>query len=63
MPPDHEGVSKGFATKKEFRDVLFDRGMTNRVFALTVLRIWAAYELGSMRYGIFTAGKPGRLAS
>lgn len=30
-------------------------GASNRVFALTVPRIWLAYLLGSMRYGIFTA--------
>ncbi|GMW00799.1 MAG: methyltransferase type 11 [Candidatus Hydrogenedentota bacterium] len=29
----------------------------NREFARTVLRIWAAYNTGSMRYGLFTARK------
>ena len=50
---------KAVATQKEYRRFLFVRGgSSNRVFALTVFRIWAAYELGSMRYGIFTARKP-----
>jgi tocopherol O-methyltransferase len=30
----------------------------NRVFALTLLRIWAAYETGAMRYLLFTARRP-----
>ena len=30
----------------------------NRVFALTLLRIWAAYEVGAMRYLLFTARRP-----
>lgn len=29
----------------------------NRTFSLTVARIWLAYALGAMRYGIFTAEK------
>jgi len=27
------------------------------VFALTLLRIWLAYEIGAMRYGILTFQK------
>lgn len=30
----------------------------NREFARTVLRIWIAYNTGSMRYGLFTCRKP-----
>ena len=26
----------------------------NRIFALTILRIWIAYRIGAMRYGVFT---------
>jgi tocopherol O-methyltransferase len=33
---------------------LFNRHARNRVFALTILRIWLAYRCGAMRYGIFT---------
>ncbi len=29
----------------------------NRVFAITLSRIWIAYAFGIMRYGIFTARK------
>ena len=32
---------------------LFDRHAPNRIFALTILRIWFAYKVGAMRYGIF----------
>lgn len=30
----------------------------NRVFVLTMFRIWIAYTTGTMRYGVFTAFKP-----
>ena len=30
-------------------------------FAVTIVRIWLAYALGAMRYGIFTARKPRKL--
>jgi len=33
---------------------LFDRTMTERAFALTVLRMWLAYRTGALRYGVFT---------
>jgi tocopherol O-methyltransferase len=51
-------VARGMATRRDYRALLMDRRVASRVFALTVFRIWAAYELGSMRYGIFTARKP-----
>lgn len=38
---------------------LFNRHACNRVFALTMFRIWLAYTTGAMRYGIFTAVKTG----
>ena len=37
---------------------LFDRRNDNRVFALTMLRLWIAYRIGAMRYVIFSAEKP-----
>lgn len=40
------------------RRFLFRDGGPNRIFALTMLRIWLAYELGTMRYGILTYEKP-----
>lgn len=33
---------------------LFDQRAKNRIFGLTILRIWLAYKIGAMRYGIFT---------
>src|SRR5688572_30430585 len=38
---------------------LFNRHATNRIFTLTVLRIWLAYRTGAMRYGIFTFRREG----
>lgn len=40
------------------RRFLFRDGGPNRIFALTMLRIWLAYEVGAMRYGILTYEKP-----
>ena len=40
------------------RLIVLDRARDNRVFAVTLLRIRAAYALGAMRYGVFTALKP-----
>lgn len=59
---------RGLLCKPSYRQFLLHGPSTNKVFALTLLRIWLAYELGSMRYGIMTAVKPllggsdGRLA-
>jgi tocopherol O-methyltransferase len=43
---------------KRYRSFLFDRRIRNRIFALTVLRIWLAYQIGAMRYRIFRFDKP-----
>lgn len=40
------------------RRFLLRDGGPNRVFALTLFRIWLAYEVGAMRYGILTYEKP-----
>ena len=37
---------------------LVNRHRRNRVFALTIFRIWVAFETGVMQYGIFTGRKP-----
>ncbi len=37
---------------------LCDRYARNRVFALTVFRLWFAFRTGAMRYGVFTFVKP-----
>jgi tocopherol O-methyltransferase len=36
---------------------LMNRHRRNRVFALTIFRIWAAFETGALRYGILTGVK------
>ena len=43
-----------FATQPRYLRFLFSRHARNRVFALTIPRIWLAYRLNAMRYGIFT---------
>jgi len=48
---------KGVLTKPHYRKFLFSSKNPNRIFALTLFRIWAAYELGVMRYGVYSADK------
>ncbi len=48
---------KGLLTKPHYRRFLFSSRNPNRIFALTIFRIWAAYELHVMRYGFFSASK------
>ncbi len=48
----------GLCRKPAYAKYLFNRHSHNRVFALTMLRIWLAYNTGTMRYGVFTANKP-----
>jgi tocopherol O-methyltransferase len=40
---------------------LVNRHRRNRVFAVTIFRIWAAFETGALRYGILTGVKEGCL--
>ena len=49
---------KGVLTKPHYRRFLFSSKNPNRIFALTLFRIWAAYEFGVMRYGVYSADKP-----
>ena len=44
-------------TDSSFRQRWRDPSLSNRVFAKTLFRIWLAYKIGSMRYGIFSAIK------
>jgi tocopherol O-methyltransferase len=44
-------------TDPAFRRRWRDPALSNRIFAKTIFRIWLAYKLGSMRYGIFSAIK------
>lgn len=39
----------------EARRYLLDSRRSERIFALTVGRIWLAYRVGALRYGVFTA--------
>jgi tocopherol O-methyltransferase len=41
--------------ERRYRRFLATPASRNRVFARTLLRIWAAYEVGAMRYLLFTA--------
>jgi len=46
-----------FLTDRSFRSVLFDPAFSNRIFARTVFRIWLAYQIGAMQFGLFSAQK------
>lgn len=48
----------GFFKDATLRRYLLQDHGRNRVFAITLLRIWIAYMTGAMRYVIFTAVKP-----
>jgi tocopherol O-methyltransferase len=48
---------KSLLTKPHYRKFIFSSRNPNRIFALTLFRIWIAYNLGIMRYGFFTADK------
>lgn len=48
---------KGLLTQPEYRRFILGSKNPNRIFALTLFRIWAAYELGVQRYGVFSARK------
>jgi len=48
---------KGLLTKPHYRSFILGSRNPNRIFALTLFRIWAAYELGVQRYGVFSATK------
>ena len=45
------------ATDMDLMKRFFARDFRNRIFALTILRLWLAYRTGSMRYGIFWGSK------
>ncbi|QRM27560.1 class I SAM-dependent methyltransferase [Microvirga sp. VF16] len=51
-------VAKKLLTHSHYRRYLLDARSKNRIFALTLPRIWLAYATGSMRYGLLTACKP-----
>ncbi len=49
---------RGILTKPNYRQFLLSSRNPNRIFALTICRIWLAYTLGIQRYGFFAAHKP-----
>lgn len=51
------------ATDARYRRFVTDATATNRVFALTLIRILAAYYTGSMRYGLLLYRKPAEATS
>jgi tocopherol O-methyltransferase len=42
---------------RRYRSFLFNRSIRNRIFALTVVQIWLAYQVGAMQYRIFRFDK------
>ncbi len=51
-------LSTKLAANPRYLRFLLSRHAHNRIFALTILRIWIAYQIGAMRYGVFTFVKP-----
>ena len=51
-------VAKKLLTHSHYRRYLLDARSQNRIFALSLPRIWLAYATGSMRYGLLTAHRP-----
>ena len=49
---------RGMFRRPDYLRFLFASSSRNRVFLVAVVRIWLAYALGAMRYGVFTASKP-----
>jgi tocopherol O-methyltransferase len=51
-------VAAKLATSSEYRRFVLNRNAKNRDFALSLVRLLAAYRTGSMRYCLMTAVKP-----
>lgn len=51
-------VTRKLMTDARYRRFLLDARSKNRIFALSLPRIWLAYGTGSMRYGLLAAHKP-----
>jgi tocopherol O-methyltransferase len=52
-------VAGGLVRDRRYRRYLLDAARPNRVFALTLLRLWLGFYSGAFHYGLFTAHKPG----
>jgi tocopherol O-methyltransferase len=51
------GLAAGLLREPAYRRFLLSRAHGDRVFALTMLRIWRAYGVGAMRYVVLTGVK------
>jgi tocopherol O-methyltransferase len=51
-------LAAAIITRPRYRRFLLDTGASNRVFAITLLRILLAYRTGAMRYGLFLFARP-----
>ena len=51
-------LATGLLRDPTYRRFLLDRAHGDRVFALTMLRIWRAYAVGAMQYVVLTGVKP-----
>ena len=51
-------VARKLLTHRPYRRYLLNARAKNRIFALSLLRIWIAYATGSMQYGLLTAHRP-----
>jgi tocopherol O-methyltransferase len=51
------GFLSRLVREPRYLQFLFNRHSRNRTFALTILRIWLAFETGALRYGILTGVK------
>ena len=50
-------LARKLLVDRSYRRFLRDARTNKRIFALTLLRIWVAYQTGSMRYGLLVARK------
>ena len=46
-------LARALATRADYRRFLLRSGAVDRIFAVTMLRIWLAYRTGAMRYVVF----------
>jgi tocopherol O-methyltransferase len=51
-------VAVGLFRSRVYRRYMLDRRRSERVFVLTVPRLWLAYRTGALRYGFLVAKKP-----
>ena len=57
LDPFYRELARKLFVDRSYRRFLRDARAVNRIFALTLLGIWLAYQTGSMRYGLLVARK------